>query len=65
MSRVDIAPMSDNMEFLIKERRKVTPDQAVKLLAEHGTKVTRKEAEIILDFLYKFAKMAISQYIKI
>jgi hypothetical protein len=52
------------MEHLLKERRRITPDQAVKILAEHGTKVTRKEAEMILDFMYKFAKLALSQYIK-
>lgn len=46
------------------EKRKVTPEIAVKLLREHGTIVTVEEAKLILDFMYKFAKLAVNQQVK-
>ncbi len=36
--------------------RKVSADQAVKLLARNGILVNREKAEVILDFLYLVAK---------
>lgn len=50
---------------LLKQRRKVTPEIAVKILAEHGTKVTKEQAKLILDFLYKFGQLALDQYVMI
>lgn len=36
--------------------RKVSVDQAVRLLGRNGIKVNREKAEVILDFLYLIAK---------
>jgi hypothetical protein len=47
------------MQIIYSTTRNVTPAKAVKILAEHGTKVTLEEAQIILDFMYKFGKLAI------
>ncbi|MFA6277994.1 MAG: hypothetical protein WC622_14675 [Pedobacter sp.] len=46
------------------KKRTLTPEKAVEILAEHGTKVTLEEAEIMLDFIYEFAKLAISLRVK-
>ena len=46
-----------------KEKRSVTPEKAVKILHEHGTIITLEEAKKILDFMYKFAKLAIDQQV--
>lgn len=48
-------------EFLYKNQgifsgRKVSVDQAIKLLCRNGIKVNREKAEIILDFLYLIAR---------
>jgi len=48
-----------------KEKRSVTPEKAVKILQEHGTIVSLEEAKIILDFMYKIAKLSLDQYIKV
>jgi hypothetical protein len=53
------------MNFISPEKRRVTPQQAVKILKQHGTIVTLEEAKLILDFLYKFGKLAIDQYVKV
>lgn len=36
--------------------RKVSVDQAVRLLARNGIRVNKEKAEVILDFLYLVAK---------
>ena len=36
--------------------KKVTVDQALKILSKNGIRVNKKSAEIILDFLYCIAK---------
>jgi len=54
-----------NLDIFNKGKRKVTPKQAVKLLKEHGTIVTEAEAELIIDWMYKFGKQAVDTYIKI
>jgi hypothetical protein len=51
----DEAIMIDRVE----KHRKVTPQIAVEILKKHGTKVSLKEAEIILDFMYKMAKLTV------
>jgi hypothetical protein len=48
-----------------KEKQSITPEKAVKILQEYGTKITIDEAKIILDFMYKIGKLAVKQYIKI
>lgn len=52
------------MDIIKPERRRVTAQQAVKILKEHGTTVTIEQARLILDFLYKFGKLAMDQYVK-
>jgi hypothetical protein len=47
------------MELIFSPKRNITPAKAVEILAEHGTKITLEEAQIILDFMYKFGKLAI------
>ncbi|SEA92166.1 hypothetical protein [Pedobacter hartonius] len=56
--------MKTDIQYIRPETRRVTSQQAVKLLQEHGTKVTIEEAKLILDFLYDFGALAIDQYIK-
>ena len=43
---------------------KMTAEKAVKILAEHGTHISLEEAEIVVDFLRKLAKIAIAQYLR-
>lgn len=44
-----------------KNKRKITPNIAVKSLAEHGVTLTFEEAELLLEFMYDFAKLALNQ----
>jgi len=46
-------------------KRSVTPEKAVKILQEHGTIVSIEEAKIILDFMYKFGKLAVDQQVNL
>jgi hypothetical protein len=43
---------------------KMTAEKAVKILAEHGTHITVEQAEIVVDFLRKLAKIAVSQQLR-
>jgi len=43
------------------EKRNVTPEKAIKILAKHGTDITFSEAKIMLEFLYKLANLSVSQ----
>ena len=45
------------------KKRSITPQKAKEILNEHGTHVTLEEAKIILDFMYKFGKLAVIQYV--
>lgn len=45
------------------EKRSITPQKAVEILQEHGTIVTIEEAKLILDFMYKFAILAVNQIV--
>jgi hypothetical protein len=40
----------------------LTAEQLVKLLETHGTKVTKSEAEIILEFMSRWAKILLTEY---
>jgi len=42
-------------------KRSIIPSRAVKILQEHGTNVSEEEAELILNFLYNFAKLSVQQ----
>lgn len=46
-------------------KKKVTPERAQQILQLHGTAVTLSEAQIILDFMYKFSKLSIDNQLKI
>ncbi|TCC98447.1 hypothetical protein [Pedobacter hiemivivus] len=44
-------------------KRTITPQKAIKILQQNGTIITETEAELILDFMYKFAKLSVKQMI--
>jgi len=50
---------------MILGKRAVTPEKAVEILQEHGTIVSIEEAKIILDFMYKFGKLAVDQQVNL
>lgn len=43
---------------------KLTPKKVIEILAKKGTIVSEEEAEIILDFISKIAKIAVQQYLR-
>lgn len=46
-------------------KRTLTAAKAVEILEGYGTKVTIEEAEIMLDFIYEYAKMAIDMRVEV
>lgn len=50
---------------MLRPKKSITPEMAVKILKKHGTIVTLEEAKIILEFMYKIGKLSVEQYIKI
>lgn len=48
----------------ISDKRNVTPEQAIEILAKHGTEVTTEQAKLILDFMYKFAILTVKQIVR-
>lgn len=48
---------------MLGEKSSLTPEKAVEILREHGTIVTIEEAKLILDFMYKFATLAVNQIV--
>ena len=60
----------DNLNFHSSNRLSVTeinesiikPESAVQLLKENGLNVTNDQAKTIMEFLYKLADIALSQY---
>ena len=42
----------------------VTPERVIQILAKHKIRVTREQAEQILDFMSKLAQIAIDVYVK-
>lgn len=40
----------------------LTPEKLIELLEKHGTKVTKSEAEIILEFMFRWAKIILTPY---
>jgi hypothetical protein len=53
------------MNTIDPKSRKVTPEMVIAKLKEHGQTVTKAEAKIILDFMYKIAILSVNQYVKI
>lgn len=50
------------MEMFDMER--LSPEKAMEIMKKEGLEVSYKEAELILEFLYWFAKIAISIYVE-
>lgn len=50
---------------MLPEKRTLTPEKAVEILKKYGTIVTVEEAKLILDFMYKLAKLSVEQYVKL
>jgi hypothetical protein len=47
------------------EKRKVTPEKAVEIMKKNGTmKSPLEEAELMLDFLYRFGKLTLDIVLK-
>ena len=47
-----------------QEKHLVTPQRAVEILKKHNVIVTLEQAQKIIEFMEKFAKIAIEQYLK-
>lgn len=47
----------------LSEEKSITPENVIKILEKHGTKVTLEEAKIILLFMRKLAKMTVNEYL--
>jgi hypothetical protein len=52
-----------NKTAIKSHQRGVTTEQAISILKKEGVEVNEKDAEIILDFLYILAKLAVNQYV--
>jgi len=46
------------------EKRTVTPEKAVQILAKHGTIIPPEKAKLILDFLYRIGNLSVSGALK-
>ncbi len=53
------------MKEELQLKMNISPEQAVKILKEHGTLISLEQAKIILAFMYKLGKLSVDQYIKI
>jgi|GEM_PF-4410474 len=42
-------------------KRKISPEFAQEFLAKKGLKISEKEAVLLLDFLYKIAKLVVKK----
>lgn len=47
-----------------KNKRKISPHKAIEILEKQGIKITLEEAEIVLDLMYNFAKLALNQQLQ-
>lgn len=47
----------------LDNRKKMTPENVVKILSKHGTQVSVEEAVVIIKFLKKLANIAVNQYL--
>jgi hypothetical protein len=52
------------MQGELREKRRITPQKAIAILEQHGTKINMDEAEIILDFMYKMSKLTVENFLK-
>jgi hypothetical protein len=42
---------------------RITPEKAIELLNDERIKVSREQAEIILEFFYEMAEIVVDQYL--
>jgi HD-GYP domain-containing protein (c-di-GMP phosphodiesterase class II) len=49
---------------MLQEKRSMTPEKAMEILEKQGTKISIEEAKLMLDFLYKFAKLTLEHVLK-
>jgi len=52
------------MDTTLCTKRNVTPSQTVEVFRKHGEEITEEEAEILLEFLYFFAKLSVCQQVE-
>ena len=48
----------------LKNKRKVTPQIAMRILEKYADNITAEDTEIILEFMYNFAKLALNQQLQ-
>jgi hypothetical protein len=48
-----------------KEKRKITPQAAIKIVEKYGGALSYEEAEIVLDMIYNFANLAFNQQLQL
>ena len=41
----------------------MSPEKAMEILSSYGTNVTIEQAKVIIEFMYKLANMALTQYV--
>jgi hypothetical protein len=49
------------MDTTTKERRKITPADAVKILNKSGVEIDEKKAKEVLELIYFLAKLIVNQ----
>ncbi len=53
------------MDFFSQtEKRNITTEKAIKILARHGTDIPPEKAKMMLDFLYKISNLSVSETLK-
>jgi len=48
-----------------REKQKVTPKIAIQVVDKYGGSITCEEAEIVLEMMYNFAKLALNQQLQL
>lgn len=52
------------MDTTIKEKQKIRPADAVKILSKSGVEIDEKKAEKVLELMYFLAKLIVNQNFK-
>ncbi|WP_295719955.1 hypothetical protein [Mucilaginibacter sp.] len=50
-------------QYFRNEKRTITPEKAIKILAKHGTIITHDKAIIMLELLYKMSNLSVREAI--
>ena len=45
------------------QKRSITPEKVMEILEKYGDKISKEDAEIMLDLMYKFTILAINQIV--